>query len=105
MLRITTARDDGDGLHLRLEGRLVGEWVVLLEETCRRHAVEDSRPLRLEVSDVRFVSPEGARLLCRLRRSGVACTGLTPLVRSLCERINTSEPPGAPSRDECADRP
>ena len=36
MLRIERASEDADTVTLRLEGRVVAQWVAAMEEECRR---------------------------------------------------------------------
>ncbi len=79
MLKITK-----DETELKLEGRLVGRWVDLLEEICEGHAREKEASLVLDVSAVSFADRNGVQLLHRLRNQGVAFQGCSPFLEELC---------------------
>ena len=55
MLRITEVLDRGTETTLYVEGRIVSEWVGLLQEECRRVLQESSRRLRLDLGAVTFI--------------------------------------------------
>ncbi len=86
MLRITTERDDAMGVVLKLEGRLVGIWVGLLQRIWENHDVPGKRPFTLNLAFVGYASAEGVDLLCHLRRQGVVCSGCPPFLRALCDK-------------------
>lgn len=67
MLRITRIPSQA-AVCLRLEGRLVGEWIDLLADVCRR---ENGAPVVLDLAGVTFVGRPGVELLARLHRQGV----------------------------------
>ena len=67
MLRITRIDRDEEGVVLKLEGRLVDEWVDLLRETCEAHQRKMETPLSLDLSAVAFADKEGRELLRRLK--------------------------------------
>ena len=59
---------------LKLEGRVVGEWVDVLRDACEA----DGGQLALDLSSVRFVSREGVALLRELRDRGVSLASPSP---------------------------
>ena len=69
MLRITSTHHDGIA-SLRLEGSLAGMWVEETRTVCARE-VELGRRLALDLSEVRFVDPEGARFLRQMVDAGL----------------------------------
>ena len=72
MLRITEVVDRGTETTLYVEGRIVSEWVGVLQEECRRVLQESSRRLRLDLGAVTFIDPRGLLALRWLRMEGVA---------------------------------
>jgi len=52
MLRITEAVESGTETTLHVEGRIVSEWVGVLQEECWRVLQESSRRLRLDLGAV-----------------------------------------------------
>lgn len=87
MLRITRLHDDAGSPSLRVEGRLVGDWVQLLEAEVSLAAGGDS--LSLDLSGVEFADQRARELLQRLTEQGVAFVACSPLLQSLLGR---SEP-------------
>jgi anti-anti-sigma regulatory factor len=85
MLRITHIGGNGRPRVLKLEGRLVDQWVELLEETCQRHLSDLSSQLILDLSGLEFAGRSGIELLRRLEKQGVTCTHASPFLRSLWE--------------------
>ena len=82
MLRISRTDPEPRRRALRLEGRLIGEWVDLLAATChaelgkRKHVV-------LDLSGVTYVSRAGVSLLCGLRELGVEWEHLPAFLKEL----------------------
>ena len=85
MLRINRMDCEDGSVRLKLEGRLVGEWVELLREMCQHHRQEMDTPLVLELSAVGFASRDGLRLLRHLQQEGVCCTAWAPYLRALSQ--------------------
>jgi anti-anti-sigma regulatory factor len=72
MLRITEVVDSGTETTLRMEGRIVSEWVGVLQEECWRVLQESSRRLRLDLGAVTFIDSSGVLALRWLTTKGVA---------------------------------
>lgn len=83
MLRINRMECEDGSVRLKLEGRLVGEWVGLLEQTCQIHRRERGTPLIMDLADVGFADPEGWRLLACLEEQGVRCAAWSPYLKAL----------------------
>ena len=81
MLRITTIRT-GEGITIRLEGRLVGPWVdefvrVLLE--CGKATIT------VDLSDTTFADGRGRQVLAEARARGAHFITAGPLMEALVE--------------------
>ena len=81
MLRISKI----EGNVLRLEGRLVGRWVGLLEEACKGGTSGKDEVLTLDLSGVTFASKEGIFLLQSLQDQGAKCVFCSPFMKELCK--------------------
>ena len=82
MLRITRFDDDVSGPRLLLEGRIVGDWVQVLETEIKRAGKED-KPLILDLSRVDFATLPAVALLKEAASRGARLTGCSPLLVSL----------------------
>ncbi|MES1177707.1 MAG: hypothetical protein ABUL62_25505 [Myxococcales bacterium] len=87
MLRITRLTSAAGAPCLRVEGRLVGDWVQVLESELARLSEAD-RPA-LDLSGVDFADQPALALLQRMTERGVALVACSPLLQSLLGR---SEP-------------
>ena len=83
MLRISRMECEDGSVRLKLEGRLVGAWVGLLEQTCQIHRRERGTPLILDLADVGFADQEGWKLLTCLEKQGVRCAAWSPYLKAL----------------------
>ena len=84
MLRIERA-DRGEGfstLTLRLEGRLMGPWVIELWRTCDGLDLPPDS-LCLDLAAVTFIDLAGLALLRRLARRGMVISGCSPFIERL----------------------
>ena len=79
MLRISTTESNV----LRLEGRLAGQWIELLEEVCKGRKFGKDKILTLDLSGVTFASKEGIFLLQSLQDQGVECVFCSPFLKEL----------------------
>ncbi len=84
MLRITQKRT-AKGARLIVEGRVVGEWVQVLNEECNA-MLKSHQKLSLDLSHVSFVDQDGAALLKRLADSNVPFIHCPALIAELCKR-------------------
>lgn len=83
MLRITRLLDERSQPRLRLEGRLVGDWVQVLEAEVSNS--EQSYPVALDLSGLEFADARALTLLRELRRSGLEIVASSPLLLTLLE--------------------
>jgi len=91
MLRVITERH-GDTYTLDLHGRLGGEWVAVLEQHWRSIVHDEpSAKVRVVLSNVDFIDPDGARLLRGMARDGVELIAAGCLIRYVVDSLR----PGA----------
>lgn len=88
MLKITTLRCNGLACILKLEGRLMADWVDELHATCRA-AGASSRLLGLDLSGLSFADQPGSSALRELILQGASLTCVTPLMLELLELDDT----------------
>ena len=69
MLRISRLEDKDGSVILKLEGMLVDQWVVLLEELCEIHQREIGTPLVLDLADVEIADEQGIEAAAQPRRT------------------------------------
>ena len=67
---------------LKLEGQLLGDWVSVLEEECRK-MLEENEKLTLEMAEVTYVNQRGVDLLRRLTAEKVELVNCSSLIKSL----------------------
>lgn len=87
MLRITTA-NDGFECVLKLEGKLLADWVGELRETCQQ-AQAAFGDLQLDLSGLSFVDPQGTLALRELMRQGIRVTTTSPFIGELLKEIDS----------------
>jgi hypothetical protein len=83
MLRITEVVDSDTETTLHLEGRIVSEWVGVLQEDCWRVLQQSSRRLRLDLGAVTFIDPRGVLALRWLTTEGVALVNSPAFIDTL----------------------
>jgi anti-anti-sigma factor len=87
MLRIHLKQSQ-DQVLLRLEGRLVGDWVAELERCCRELlSHEGILEIVIDLDAVSYIDSDGEALLAALHACGVRLTARAPLCRFLVNRI------------------
>ena len=77
MLKITD-HHNSHGAVLRLEGKLVGQWVQILRSVCG-----DQDHHHLDLSAVSFVDADGLQLLRELQSRGVRIHAASAFIREL----------------------
>jgi anti-anti-sigma regulatory factor len=83
MLRIRQVTDSRTETTLLVEGRIVSEWVGVLERECRQLRVKPRRQLRLDLTAVTFIDPPGVSALRRLEADGVAIVHVPEFIDAL----------------------
>lgn len=82
MLRITQVREDGDTIHLKVEGRVIGDGVSELDRTCEDSLSRNQRII-LDMSDVTYIDRHGVDALKRILGNNVQLTDATLLLQAL----------------------
>ena len=82
MLWIERQEKSGSKAVLKLEGQLVGDWVSVLEEECRK-ILKEKKLLALEMAEVTYVSQRGVHLLRRLTAENVNLVNCSSLIENL----------------------
>lgn len=84
MLRITPLSSNQSVRRLKVEGRLVGEWVEVLEDEVERVRGQ-TLALELELAGVEFADTEGLTLLHEVAERGAKLVACSPLLTRLLE--------------------
>ncbi len=82
MLRIEKVGDDAATVILKLEGRIVAQWVTVLDEECQR-VLRRPTPLVLDVAGVTFVDRDGVAMLRKMRNERVQLVNGSVFLREL----------------------
>lgn len=82
VLRISRVDRDGAGLCLKVEGRLSGDWVALLEGELAQ-ASRTERALSLDLEAVDFASPQATEMLRAATARGVRVVACSPFLAEL----------------------
>jgi anti-anti-sigma regulatory factor len=87
MLRITI-HDDPKVLTFKLEGSLAGPWLSELEE-CWQDALacRGSRPLRVDLTGVTFISTAGKTCLAAMYRQGAELVAADCLTKDIVDEV------------------
>jgi anti-anti-sigma regulatory factor len=62
MVRITTMAEDAQNVRLKVEGRVVGEWVSELDNSCTGFLAQN-KMIVLDLSEVSFIDRQGINVL------------------------------------------
>ncbi|HUI40862.1 MAG TPA: STAS domain-containing protein [Terriglobia bacterium] len=89
MLRVTLSDDDA-ATTFKLEGKLTGSWVDVLEK-CWRQAIEDSasKPLVVDLTAVTYVDGRGTELLERMYRTGAELRAASCMGKGIVAQIKS----------------
>jgi len=88
MLKISEAEKADTSVTLRLEGRVVGPWVGELGQVCEALLME-GRLLKLDMTEVWFVDPDGVLALFGLKSRGAVIIKCSPFVE---EQLKSCKP-------------
>ena len=94
MLRIVEERASNHSLVLRLDGRLVTEWVEILRSSCEQ-AFSDGGPLSIDMTGLSFSDNEGIKLLIKLQHRRVMLINCSPFLREQLKQSISSDSPDA----------
>ncbi len=84
MLRITRTGEGPSDVTLKLEGRVVSDWVPLLREECLRILKKQKR-VRLDFSGVTFIDDRGVEMLKGIVSERVRLMNCSPLIEELLQ--------------------
>jgi ABC-type transporter Mla MlaB component len=90
MLRIARV-DDSEGQAipaLKLEGKILGPWVIELGRACEELRVSTSA-FRLDLTDVTFIDSAGLGLIHDLVRQGATLSGCSGFIAELLSQYQT----------------
>ncbi len=82
MFRITPMSDDGQTVHLKVEGRVVGDWVPELDQVCGSCLFQKKKVV-LDFTEVTFMDRRGLNALRRLLGERVQITGASLIIQAL----------------------
>jgi len=80
MLKISQAEKANHSITLKLEGRVVGEWVGELRQVCETLLTE-GQSLKLDLADVTFADASGVAALWSFKSRGVTFSNCSPFVQ------------------------
>jgi anti-anti-sigma regulatory factor len=84
MLRITAVAESPMLVTLKLDGRLVSDWVALLEEECLMW-LRDHRTVLLDVAEVTFIDRRGVKMLRRITSDRLRIINASAFITDLIE--------------------
>jgi anti-anti-sigma regulatory factor len=88
MLRITEQRESEPGsVVLRLEGRLAGLWVEVLNTSCRQILAREQQCVVVDLTGVTFIDADGKAILSRLWGEGVTLRASGCMTKCVVEEI------------------
>jgi len=94
MLRIVKERGSNHSIVLRLDGRLVTEWVEILRTSCEQ-AFSSGEPLSLDMGGLSFSDHEGIKLLLQLQQRQVMLINCSPFLREQLKQSISRDSPDA----------
>jgi anti-anti-sigma regulatory factor len=81
MLKITVSGQNSSSQIIKLEGKLLHDWIDEVRRLCP--GVDEGSFLSLDLSGLTFVDREGAELLLQLLQQGVRIESCSPFVAEL----------------------
>lgn len=91
MLRVTKSEAAGRTT-FKLEGKLAGCWVEVMEQCWRQAVAEEAqRPLTVDLNAITYVDERGTDLLREMHKSGVDLSAATCLGRGIVEQVRSCE--------------
>lgn len=85
MLKVTCVAESDKTVTLKLEGRIVGEWIDVLERECKV-CLGQRRKLILDLSAVSFVDDRGVKILKAMQGDWVHLIGCSLFLSELLRR-------------------
>ncbi|HRY16050.1 MAG TPA: hypothetical protein P5330_09300 [Candidatus Competibacteraceae bacterium] len=90
MLRITRFVNSSSSAALKVEGRIVGDWVIVLKQAIDAE-LQSGQTLELDFTDVSFVDEAGIRLLRDLSHNHLSMTHCSGLIQALLNKNNFNQ--------------
>ena len=82
MIRITTMADDGQNVRLKVEGRIVENWITEIKKVCTS-LLAQKKMIFLDFSHVSFIDRQGVKVLQRVLSDRVEIIGASRLVHAM----------------------
>jgi ABC-type transporter Mla MlaB component len=91
MLRVTRT-EESEGTCFKLEGRLAGNWVDVVEQSWRHRSRECAgAPCFVDLSALTYVDTRGMELLTAMYRSGIDFRASGCLAKGIVEQIRMQQ--------------
>ena len=98
MLRVTRA-EHGNSTQFKLEGKLAGTWVDVMEQSWRQAVTESpGRPFLIDLTAITYIDAKGTKLLSEMHRQGAELKASTCLTKCIVEEIKSHS--GDPAKAE-----
>ena len=94
MLRVPRA-EEGDSTQFKLEGKLAGSWVEVMEHSWRQAVAESpDRSFLIDLTAITYIDAKGTQLLGEMYRQGAELRASTCLTKCIVEEIKSQRRPG-----------
>lgn len=90
MLRITEISEIADSVTLKVEGRIVSEWVTVLEQECLKWLRAKPEVL-LDFSEVTFIDHNGVAMLKRIASANLRLINCPALIHEMLNGNNNQK--------------
>ena len=90
MLRITEISESADSVTLKVEGRIVSEWIIVLEQECLKW-LQAKPEVLLDFSEVTFIEHNGVAMLKRIASSRLRLINCPALIAMLLNGNNSQK--------------
>lgn len=101
MFRLTMMTDDGQTVHLKAEGRVVGDWVSELDRACGS-CLSQGKQVILDLSEVTYIDRRGVDALKGVLGIGVQIKGGNLLIQALLGREPAGKAEAKPGGKPCS---
>lgn len=90
MLRITEISESADSITLKVEGRIVSEWVTVLEQECLKW-LRTKPEVLLDFSEVKFIEHNGVVMLKRIASPNLRLINCPALIKEMLNGNNSQK--------------
>jgi anti-anti-sigma regulatory factor len=98
MLRVTKA-ERGSSTQFKLEGKLAGDWVEVMEQSWRQAVTESpDRSFLIDLTGITYIDAKGTKLLSEMHQQGAELRASTCLTKCIVEEIKSHS--GDPAKAE-----